>query len=217
VSIFGHVEAYPLAWPVGWPRTAEDDRKRATFCRRVKSEKYSWTVKEQLTVAGGLARLRPELDRLGATDLIISSNIPVRQDGLPYSKVREPEDPGVAVYFRLLGAPHTLACDRWDRVADNLAAIAMHVEALRGMDRWGVGNIAQAFAGYKALPAASPVKPWWEVLGFPKRPHLPGWEAEVKRRYLKAIAAAHPDRGGNANDAAELNAAWEQAQRELGA
>ena len=69
---------------------------------------------------------------LGAQRIVISTNAELRQDGFPYSNRRAPEDVGVAVYFTLEGRPYVLPCDKWERVADNLAAIAKHVEAKRG-------------------------------------------------------------------------------------
>jgi len=148
---------------------------------------------------------------LGATGLVISTNIPTRKDGLPFSNVREPEDRGVAVYFMLDGnQPHCLACDKWDRVADNLAAIAAHIDAIRGQARWGVGDLAQAFAGYKQLPAAEARKSWWTLLGF-KEPPTTLEVAEAKWKTL--IARYHPDVGGNANQAAEINAAFTEAEK----
>ena len=38
-----------------------------------------------------------ELKRLGARGMVLSTNVELRQDGLPYSNRRRPEDPGVAV------------------------------------------------------------------------------------------------------------------------
>jgi hypothetical protein len=46
------------------------------------------------------------------------------------------------------------ACDRWDSVADNVQAIRKTIEALRGIERWGTGDMVQrAFAGFVALPS----------------------------------------------------------------
>jgi hypothetical protein len=151
-----------------------------------------------------------ELRRLGASGVVITTNVPTRQDGLPYSSAREPDDPGVAVYFRLSGAVHCLACDRWDRVADNLAAVAHHVAAMRGQSRWGVGSVEQAFAGYRALPAAAAKRPWWELLGFSQ---LPARLEIARDAWREWIFKAHPDRGGTANQAAEINAAMAEAER----
>ena len=80
-----------------------------------------------------------------------------------------PDDPGVAVYFQLHDKERVLACDKWDTVADNIAAIAAHIDGIRRQDRYGVGTIDQAFAGYSALPppggTSRPTRPWHEVLG----------------------------------------------------
>ena len=40
-----------------------------------------------------------ELRRSYTTDLILSMNVDLRRDGLPYANYKEPIDPGVAVYF----------------------------------------------------------------------------------------------------------------------
>jgi len=61
-----------------------------------------------------------------------------------------------------------LACDRWDKVQDNIYAIAMTIEPLRGIERWGSGSmVEQAFTGFFALPA--PKSPW-EILVFAQMP-----------------------------------------------
>lgn len=203
------LDAFPLSWPAGRPRTPAARRKRARFGTRTRDD-GGHQKSYQVTNYGGLSRVREQLAMLRAADIVISTNLPVRQDGLPYSKVREPDDPGVAVYFRIEGSATCLACDRWDKVADNLAAIAAHVEAIRGQARWGVGSLAQAFAGYKALPAMGEVTPWWTRLGFKEPPET---AADVKAKWLTLASTHHPDKGGNQSQAAEINAAWGEAQR----
>lgn len=199
--------ATPLTWPVGRPRTRE--RKRARFGTRTQSD-GGYRQSREMTIAGGMNRLRDELDLLGAEDTVVTTNLPVRKDGLPLSSAREPSDPGVSVYFRLEGNAHCLACDRWDRVADNLAAVAAHIFAIRGQSRWGVGDLAQAFAGYRALPAMDAIKPWWERLGC-KEP--PATAAEAKAKWLTLAAKYHPDKGGCQDQAADINSAWRDAER----
>jgi hypothetical protein len=147
--------SYPLAWPTGVPRH-RGTRQRARFSGHKTlsfGDGSTWRQSKELTVADGLARVQAELMTFGATRLVVSSNTPVRLDGLPYSKTTTPADPGVAVYFTLHKKPYCLPCDRWDRVADNLAAIAAHIKAMRGIERWGVGTLEQAFTGYLRLPA----------------------------------------------------------------
>jgi len=122
-------EAYPLAWPAHVRRRTAAQRIRAAFgkTRMVKSSfsDNHWRQKEQLSVAEAIRRLFAEIDRMGARYTVISSNVEIRQDGLPRSDRREPVDPGVAVYFRLNDKPYCLPCDRYDRVADNIAAQAV--------------------------------------------------------------------------------------------
>ena len=203
------VTAYPLSWPRGWKRTPPYQRQRAAFGRQ-RDTGRGWSTKEQLTLEEARKRLADKLDRLGAVNEVLSTNLVLRADGWPKGGQRMPDDPGVAVYFDYAGRATVLACDRWDRVEDNIAAIAKHIEAMRGMDRWGVGSVEQAFTGYQALPAP---EPWWKRLGLsaPTRS-----EREIKDAYRRASASAHPDRPGGSHDRmADINAAREEGLRQL--
>lgn len=206
-------EAFPLQWPLSKPRTPSAHRERARFgvrtTRQSSTSDLTWTQKGTLTVASARSRLHHELEILKATGIVVSSNLPLRKDGLPMSGRAEPADPGAAVYCFIGKAPRVFACDKYDRVHDNLAAIAAHLYALRGQLRWGVGDMEQAFAGYKALPSMGEKKPWWILLGFTQPP------AELriaKEKYLKMLQVQHPDAGGNANQAAETTAAFQEAK-----
>lgn len=202
-------QAYPLQWPPSWPRCRNPSR--AKFGEMRQSEGAPWKHRSSLTIAQARERLRDELDRLRASHVVISTNIRTRNDGLPYSNVNEPADRGVAVYFRLKGEPRVLACDKWDRVADNLAALAKHIEAVRGQVRWGVGSLEQAFGGYKALPAMGEIKHWSEVLGVPREASV----EIIESRRVELLKKHHPDRGGTRARAAAINEAADQACREL--
>lgn len=174
------VEAYPLHWPPHRQRTKY--RKRADFHRIVKQGRtinytdgttryVTDSSKNRLTVGDSRDRVLKQLGMFGARSIVISSNLRLRQDGFPMSAQREPDDPGVAVYFQLNKQPHCLSCDTWDRAADNLAAIAKHVEAMRGQVRWGVADVAAMFAGFKALPGAiiTPTMNYEQALQFIKQ------------------------------------------------
>lgn len=190
---------YPLAWPAGWPRTARHARRAAAF-------------RTQVLGASGLAvrRLADGLGRLRAVGEVLSTNLQTRLDGLPRSGQAEPEDPGASVYFRLKGAPRCLACDRWSRVADNIAAIAQHIDALRRIDRYGVGTLEQAFAGYAALPPA-PASAWWQVLEVDPLASL----KDVERSFYRLAASAHGDRGGSGEAMRRFITAREEARQAL--
>jgi len=209
------VDAYPLAWPVGRPRTPLHERKPALFRRETDG------MRRRLSVEEAMHRVRCELDMFDAVDIVISTNAPPTRNGIPSVSRQRDDDPGVAVYFKLARgttyALHCLACDRWDRLADNLAAIAADLDATRAKIRYGVTDQAQAFAGHLALPAMDARKPWWQVLGFKDKPKS---RAEVEEKRRRLLLQYHPDRHGGgshaaSNQAAEINAAWDEAQLEL--
>lgn len=219
-------QPYPLQWPSNTPRTKPADRRRSNFHTRVKRDGLH-PMHRPLTVYEVAKDLLAELGRLKASSAVITSLLPTRHDGLPYSDGRS-EDPGVAVWCVYNGRERAFACDQWTTHAENLRAIALSIEALRGLTRWGMADVAErAFAGFAALPPggpdviAEPVKrPWREV--FEIRHVLSEMLKEdllaiVKARHRKAIAEAHPDAGGDAERAVELNTALDEAERELGA
>lgn len=196
------ITAYPLTWPVGWRRTPWHEISRSRFGTRYKP----------VSTAQATNHLNHELRLLGAQDIIISTNLRLRNDGLPMSSQREPEDAGAAVYFQLNKKPRVLACDKWKLVGENLYAIAKHVEALRGQERWGVGTLDQAFTGYAALPAETGVH-WTSVLGL----SLNVTREEVSAKYLRLVKerGAHPDVGGSAEEFKMLTAARDAALKEI--
>lgn len=189
---------FPLRWPDGRPRTRNP---------------LVSAFKRDRTFAEARHALIRELDLLGARRVIISSNVPLRNDGLPRSGQPQPKDTGVAVYFELgaPGRPHAMACDRWRHVEDNLYALAKHVEAMRGQQRWGVASVEQAFAGFVALPPARASQSWRTVLGFGSEPVS---RTAIEERFRALALFHHPDRGGTNEKMAELSAARDEALRE---
>lgn len=130
---------FPLYWPAGWPRVA----------RPIPS-----AFDKSRTVYQTIGFLLGELRRAGVSpqSIRISSNVPLRLDGLPRSEKRQPDDRGAAVYCLRRGEALVFACDKWDRVECNLYAIAKDVEAIRARLRWGVVSLEQALKGNQALP-----------------------------------------------------------------
>lgn len=173
------VTASPLYWPAGWKRTAR--RQRARF-----GETNSFRETQEILA---------ELGRMGVRgqNVIVSTNMRLRQDGIPYANQSAPDDPGAAVWFTLKGDERVLACDRWDRVAHNLRAIALHIAAIRGQDRWGVGSLDQAFAGFVALPEQAGGITWWDYFGLEPN----ATREEIERAYKQSAKYDHPDMGGD--------------------
>jgi hypothetical protein len=207
---------YPLNWIPGKSRTPSYKRKRSQF---------------QVSFTKARDDLLIELKRLEATQIVISSNVEIRRDGLPYSNRRNPDDPGAAVYFKSFKKEYVLGCDRWDRVKDNLRAIGKHIEALRGIERWGVSSVEEAFEPF-LLPTASPTYrqnlqndtfssrllskstltqnatySWWTVLNVSPNASV----EEIKQAYKKLSLTHHPDVGGDRNEWERLSKAYQEA------
>jgi len=197
------IQAYPLQWPPGWRRVPGYQRKRAKFAN----------YKRELSVMDGIERVLEELGRLGVKrdDLVISTNVPTRLDGLPRSdRGADGGDPGVAVYWRKGKDTRCMAVDRYDRVADNLAAIAATLDAMRAIERHGGAEILdRAFTGFVALPAP---EQWFTVLGVSAN----ATDEQVEEAYRRLAMQHHPDRGGDSQEMARINAAREEGLQRAG-
>ena len=204
------VQAYPLQWPRGKARRSSSSRKPPRFAKKeqVRCGESSWIRTTDLTISEAIRRLFLEADRIGAGGVVISSNVEVRQDGLPRSGARAPDDPGVCVYFDLAGKPRAMPCDTYTTVAGNIAAIAAHIEATRAIERHGVATVVEMFAGFTALPAPGAARPWWEVLGVSQSAS----PEQVDAAYRTKAKLAHPDAGGDAGLMAEINRARAEAK-----
>lgn len=195
------IEAYPLCWPAARKRTdswhREDARFEVSFARARDN-----IVREVALLAGK----RPD------PRIVISTNIALRRDGLPLAGQRQPDDTGVAVYFVYKKRQMSFACDRWKKIEHNMQAIAKTIEALRGIARWGTGDMLEAaFTGFAALPPPGEARGWREVLGVGAN----AGRAEAESAYRELRGRHHPDRGGNADQFRAVQAAWEQAQGSL--
>lgn len=181
-------ESYPLAWPAGKPRKQYPDRSK--FGPR--------------SIDGSTQILLKQLRLLGGANMVLSTNLRLRLDGMPYSNQAQPRDQGVAVYFTYKNKAMCFACDRWDKIQDNIYAVAMTIDALRGIERWGSGEmVQQAFTGFVALPAPESTRAPEEVLGVRRG----ATHDEIEAAFRKKIFSAHPDHGGSGAAMQELTEA----------
>jgi hypothetical protein len=187
-------ERYPLTWPVGWPRTPTWKRGHSPF-RNVSTDK-------------AMRELMDELGRLGASRVLISSNLKLRQDGYPYSQQPRNDDEGIAVYFVRKGQNMVLACDKFAKREDNLRAITKTIDAIRGIERWGSSDMMErAFTGFTQI-GHDAGRHWWDVLGVPSDAHA----TNVEQAYRRRRSATHPDKGGDATEFAAVESAWQKFQ-----
>lgn len=193
------IDAYPLSWPAGKPRTPRHKVEYSRF--------------EPGSRPTEVANIQAEIRRLGGRNVIVSTNLRLRNDGMPYARDRAPDDAGVAVYFDYGGGQKCFACDRWRTIEENLRAIFKSIEAIRGLERWGSKDFVEAaFTGFAALPAPGQqtARPWRAVFDMPS-----DWKpstAEVTARYRDLAKERQHDH----DQLTELNLAREAANKEIG-
>lgn len=170
-----------------WPGEITRDRKYSQF-----SASYDQT----------LDLLDRELSNLQATNVVIQlalSESDVRLDGLPKGRAR-PSHPGVILAFDSVHGCLKYATDTFDRWQDNLRAIALSLEALRKVDRYGVSKRGEQYTGWLGLPSGS---------GSMSRQEAEQFIAKHGGSYREAVKCLHPDAGGSEEDFKRLQEAKE--------
>lgn len=198
-------QAFPLQWPPGWPRTAPHLRTRSQF---------------RVTPDQARKNLIRQLELLGATPwrIVISSNVPLRQDGQPYAEAlrrQSWDDPGVAIYFDLADKPMSMARDLYASPHENMHALGHAIEHMRGLERHGGSHMVErAFTGFAALPSPTMQRErdWWDVLDCRRDASI----EVIKAQHRRLASEHHPDRGGDASRMAEINAARDKGLAERG-
>ncbi len=133
--------------PIGvWtdPLTPMEARKRSPF-----KSTYSQT----------LDLLFREADLLGATRVVLQVDLQpsqIRRDGLPKEGARYGSNPGVIVSFDSRHGPLRYATDAYETWKANLRAIALGLEDLRAVDRYGISKRGEQYRGWTAIASASP-------------------------------------------------------------
>jgi hypothetical protein len=204
---------------IKWPEKDSEERRKAPF-------KTTW--------ANTLNLLAFELDKLSAREPTLKtmhSPEDFRIDGKLRSDTRAPEHPGVVLTFEKFEGwdesiqqsryvAMRLPCDTFTYWKDNVRAIALALEALRKVDRYGVKSGSQ-YAGFKALPAGDFTVEMTPELaadfiaraaGMGAVPAIatsiiqtPAFGESVYRTAAKNL---HPDKGGDPSEFQKLESAW---------
>lgn len=150
---------------------------------------------------------------MGGRNLVLSSNYTLG--------ITNPKEPGVCAYFEwkdggykpAVGNTYTsiaIPCDRWQKIEHNVKAIALTIEAMRGMDRWGAKHMIKAmFTGFKALPQTASKRTAHEVLGISPN----ATRGAIDEAYRAKAKTCHPDAGGTHEAFIELQHAYEEITR----
>jgi hypothetical protein len=142
-----------------------------------------------------------------------------RNDGMPRANAR-PTHPGVILSIESKHGPLSYPCDRFDLWQDNLRAIALSLEALRKVDRYGVTKSAEQYTGFKSLPAgaargdATTADCEMVILSYADLPM--GEPVSLDRAYRQARSKVHPDRRGGSRTAWDAVEAAADALRAAG-
>lgn len=102
-----------------------------------------------------LELLKKELRQINASKVVIQIDLPeskIRHDGLLYSNAR-PDFQGVILSFESKHGHLRYLTDSFDDWQQNLRAIALGLEALRKVDRYGITSSGEQYTGWKSLPA----------------------------------------------------------------
>lgn len=198
-----------------WPQAETRDRTRGLFSA-------SWS--------STLALLDVELRALDATDVVIEtghSKRDIRNDGWPRSDARVPPMPGVILSFGSKHGPLRYLTDAFSQGGyqrgsgatggtwmpgwqANLRAIALGLEALRAVDRYGVSRRGEQYRGWNELPSGIPMGPPMTIeeaasllehhAEMSERP-LADWTPDhEKTLYRLAAKRTHPDLGDDGGD-----------------
>jgi hypothetical protein len=216
------LQRYPLTWPEGWKRTEGLRRRHGQFNRKeTRLDAYGpgqhGQDTKRISIGDAIKRVFYELERLGVKhvqeDVLVSTNLRVNIAGIPRGDAGEPSDPGVAVYWERKGVRQCIAIDQYFRVADNLAAIAATLEAMRAIERHGGAEILnRAFTGFAALPERASSS-WRTALGFGEKEAVT--LDQVEAAFRRQTRTAHPDAGGTEEAMRGLIQARDAARLEL--
>jgi hypothetical protein len=140
-----------------------------------------------------LRLLERELDYLGARNVFLQVALDeseIRLDGRPRARATA-RHPGIILTFDSRYGPLQYATAEFDTWQDNIRAIALGLEALRKVDRYGITKRGEQYTGWKALPAGGNggVMDTAEAMRIIDR--YGGGNIRA------AIRATHPDAGGD--------------------
>jgi hypothetical protein len=170
-----------------------------------------------------LGLLDRELRHLGARNIVLQVALDesdIRLDGRPRAG-SQPRHPGIILAFDSKHGPLSYPCDCYNRWEDNLRAIALSLEALRSVDRYGVTRQAEQYRGWQQLPG--PLVTADEAALIISRAAGTGVSVDTLLRSAEALRMAHhaaalrthPNRGGTAEDFRRVQQAKEVLEEHL--
>lgn len=193
-----------------WPEAFTEVRRTSQF-----SASYGQT----------LELLDRELVNLDAEAVVIQLDLDerdIRLDGRPRVSAR-PGHPGVIVAFESRYGPLQYATDVFDRWQHNLRAIALGLEALRKVDRYGITRRGEQYTGWRAIESGGETTDDFEAAVNFIRAHSDIYldadqldQVAFGRATRKAAMRLHPDQGGDAEQFQRLQRARQLIEERMG-
>lgn len=118
-----------------------------------------WTPGRSIPWSDTLTLLDRELRALDAKKIVFQIDVrehEIRLDGQVRADAR-PADPAVIISFASKHGSLRYFCDQFKDWHDNVRAIALGLEALRKVERYGITHKGEQYAGWKALGQGSGV------------------------------------------------------------
>ena len=139
-----------------------------------------------------------------AKDILIQAYLnyeDIRNDGWPRSSAR-PSSPGVIVSFSTPNGDLSFPCDTYTNWEHNVRAIALALEALRRVERYGVTRRHEQYKGWAKLPPAPSRMKKEDALTFLSLhgDDAPVYAENFKQIYRRAAAKLHPDNQSTGNE-----------------
>lgn len=177
-------QTLPPPFPLCWPEGRARTKNRRSSKFRVE---YPTAVKD----------LQTSLRQLGKPSQVTSDVVGLLTEA--------PADPGVAVWLKLPTGIRCVCCDEYMTVRENVRAISLTLDALRQVQNYGTTMLDQVLGhSVMSLPATT---------GTGRTDWFAGCstESEINQKWRTLAAEHHPDKGGNAETMAEINAARDKA------
>lgn len=153
-----------------------------------------------------LQLLDRELTHLGASEVVFQLDMEerdIRLDGMPRADAR-PRSPRVIISFESKHGWLRYQCDAFEgnykepSWQANVRAIALGLEALRQVERYGITKRGEQYTGWKALPASTITKQEAEAfIRSHNRHDDPMGLRDLTSAYRLAARKLHPDVGGD--------------------
>lgn len=165
-----------------WPTVLTSVRRRSKF-----KTPYSAT----------LSLLDKELRHLAAKNVVLQvamKDADIRLDGCPRANATA-SNPGVILAFDSKFGPLSYPCDTFNLWEDNLRAIALALESLRQVERYGVTRRGEQYQGWQCLTGPTGGSMTIESA----REFLNAYRSNgetIEDAYRTALGMLHPDRNG---------------------